>query len=233
MSRHTSSLKLLGAIVGVLVLASQACAFGGPAPLLISRPDYQNDYVSSALAQDFPGGYGLTADGYPVVRDADGRWVYLACPCYGGVAVYDASVRPVASTAIVAAPQCVSSSRMVAPSVVIMPGPSNNAPAVAAPTVKAKVKTASPRPRPKARKKPEQQPKKIVIHGNRKPPTQPRPVAAPVPSQEIAPPKTKGGPSGSVYMPSPPPNSSGVGSPNPGVAQTPDDMPQMIVISPQ
>ena len=62
------------AVALALVLSSGALAFGGH-PVLITKPDYDDGHT--ALDPSETGTYFLTADGYPVVRDSKGDWLYV------------------------------------------------------------------------------------------------------------------------------------------------------------
>ncbi|PIE55427.1 MAG: hypothetical protein CSA35_01095 [Dethiosulfovibrio peptidovorans] len=259
MFKSVSILKLFGGVVGIVMLTSQACALSGAVPLLISKPDYDNNYVSLAVAQDCPGAYGLTADGYPVVRDIDGHWVYVPCTCRGDIAVSETLVNPVTSSsaATVAVPQ---TSSLPSTAVLIMPqtaswpmtesvvesGQSNLSPVLSTPMVssKTKVKTQPKRARVKSNAKTKSQPKqknkkepeinkKIIIHGNPKPLVEPKPVVEPVAPQSGD--DSKVASSVSVYLPSPSsPDKYEVLAPDPSMASVPkSDQPQMIVIRTQ
>lgn len=72
---------MLGKITRSLALAlalgsvsAVALAFDGH-PVLISKPDFNNGYVAPELAEN--GAYFLTSDGYPMLRDSQGNWIYV------------------------------------------------------------------------------------------------------------------------------------------------------------
>nr|WP_321499352.1 hypothetical protein [uncultured Dethiosulfovibrio sp.] len=64
---------LLGSIVAIL-LSTGAFAYGSY-PVLITKPDYDDGHTAPDPSDD--GTYFLTADGYPVVRDSRGDWLYM------------------------------------------------------------------------------------------------------------------------------------------------------------
>lgn len=44
-------------------------------PVLISQPDFDDGHTAPELAEN--GTYFLTSDGYPVLRDSRGNWLYV------------------------------------------------------------------------------------------------------------------------------------------------------------
>lgn len=59
----------------VIFLASQATA---STPILITQPDYDNGITSNMLERGTH--YFITSDGYPVLKNQNGQWVYLTNP---------------------------------------------------------------------------------------------------------------------------------------------------------
>lgn len=64
---------LLGSI-GAVLLSTGAFAYGNY-PVLITRADYDDGHTAPDPSDS--GAYFLTADGYPVVRDSRGDWLYM------------------------------------------------------------------------------------------------------------------------------------------------------------
>ncbi len=67
---------LLAAFLGVFFLVGSASAVpAGVSPILISQPDFSDEHTGNVLSDN--GDYFLTSDGYPVVRDVAGNWIYV------------------------------------------------------------------------------------------------------------------------------------------------------------
>ncbi len=62
-------------------LAGFAKDVGGQSPVLIVAPNYTDAYTTSGGRQALPGSpVYLTPDGYPVMRTAQGEWIYMVNP---------------------------------------------------------------------------------------------------------------------------------------------------------
>lgn len=78
--------------VGILLFLGVVFVFGGVAsgnagnvqgqsPVLIVAPNYANAYTTAGGHQSLPGSpVYLTPDGYPVMRTAQGQWIYMVNP---------------------------------------------------------------------------------------------------------------------------------------------------------
>lgn len=73
MTTNKLSHLLLGLLL-VGILSTGAFA-SGAYPVLISKPDYDDRHTAPEPSEN--GTYFITADGYPVVRDSRGDWLYV------------------------------------------------------------------------------------------------------------------------------------------------------------
>lgn len=63
-------------LVALVLGAAATSAFAsGCYPVLISQPDFDDGHTAPELAEN--GAYFLTSDGYPVLRDSRGDWLYM------------------------------------------------------------------------------------------------------------------------------------------------------------